>query len=907
MNHKGILISIVAVVLIALLASYIYFKNQQNDAAAAIDAVPVNAAAIIEIKDLQSTIAKAEASTVFTDLKSIAGADAFCENLLKLDSTIATNIDLCQMLKGKSAVISFHNTMRFRYDKLAVMVFTSNSQGKRVQELLEHYLEPSFNIKTEKYDRAKIAHCISRKGEKSTLYLTFYQGYLMISTNEMLLQDAIRQTENNFGIGANPSFVKVKQWSGKNVEANIYVQFKFLNPFIERQFTDNLFSNMGIQNFSDWGGFDLSIKTENWLLNGFTLQNAVKNQWSQLFEGQEPVSTGLVCRVPLGVNGFTWFGISNFAKYQRTLESYMESIGQQSRHQTNQAAVKKVLGGAANNMLADNLGRGTMIVSMPDGSTISVVEAKGNYEAKKLMEAITAGATSREFRIDSDTRYDVYEMAVQQLPARIFGPWFGQCMAQFACRLDNCIVFGDSYAVVTRFVYDNVLHKNLHYEPDYDRFSNYITNKANFYSFTSLTGSDALLSRILSGSNSINYHTNQAALFNFYGIAWQFSAEDGLLYHNALLRHQPSRTITASTLWETHLDTLAAFKPVLVENHNTGEKEIFIQDLHNNLYLINAAGRIMWKKQIDEPIIGTVQQIDYYRNGKLQIFFNTATKMYLLYRNGNNVDRYPIVLPSPTNLPVAVFDYEHNRNYRMFVLCSNAEVHIYSANGKTLPDFVLHEANQPPIARAQHFNNSGKDYIAITDTSRVYLIDRRGNMRVDFNERIHPSVNNELKLINTISDSTAMLVRTSADGTICFLHFDGKIGKRKVADFSPRHFFDIEDICGDSQPELIYADSNKLTVYTFGGKKIFDYKFAETIKQRPAYYKLSATQTAIGVTESDAANIYLIDTKGHSLPGFPLRGKTRFSIGVMQAGQTYYNLIVGGNDQYLFNYKINKP
>ena len=30
------------------------------------------------------------------------------------------------------------------------------------------------------------------------------------------------------------------------------------------------------------------------------------------------------------------------------------------------------------------------------------------------------------------------------------------------------------------------------------------------------------------------------------------------------------------------------------------------------------------------------------------------------------------------------------------------------------------------------------------------------------------------------------------------------------------------------------------------------------------------------------------------------------SIGVMQAGQSYYNLIVGGNDQYLFNYKINK-
>ena len=97
-----------------------------------------------------------------------------------------------------------------------------------------------------------------------------------------------------------------------------------------------------------------------------------------------------------------------------------------------------------------------------------------------------------------------------------------------------------------------------------------------------------------------------------------------------------------------------------------------------------------------------------------------------------------------------------------------------------------------------------------------------------------------------------------------------------------------------------------LSVFTFDGKKIFDRKFGETITQRPAFYRLSSSNVAIGITETESANIYLIDSKGQALPGFPLRGKTRFSIGVMQAGQSYYNLIVGGNDQYLFNYKINK-
>ena len=906
---KGLFILAVVVVVASMGASYFYFKQQQNNAVSAIDAVPVNSAAIIEIKDARAVLKKLKDNRVFADIKTISTAASFGANILALDSLLSTNDVFADYFKGQLLVLSFHNTTMSNYEPLAVMAFSSNLQGKRALDAIVGMIEPYGNVKQIKYDQAKISQFTSAD-QKSTVYLTFFQGYLMASTNEMLMQEAVRQTTSGYGINQTPSFVKIKQWAGKNVDANVYLQFKFLNPFIQKQFVNNLFSDMAIQTFSDWGGFDVSIKGENWLVNGFTLQSAVKNQWSQLFEGQEAVQCELTKKIPMGINGFTWLGISNFQKYQRSLESYMENVGQLSRHQTNINSVKQTFGKQIINQMADNFGRGVMQVAMPDGSTVCVVEAKSGYEARQLLEILTNGSTPspsrQEFKIDSDTKYFIYEMPLQQVPARVFGPWMGQCKAQFVCSIDDMLVFGDTYAVVSRFVYDNVLHKNLHYDADYDRFSNYITNKSNFYTFVSLSGSENLLNRILSSANINNFHINQAAFGNFYGLAWQFSSEDGFLYHNTFLRHQPAQSNSASTLWETHLDTLAAFKPVLVENHNTGEKEIFIQDLRNNIYLINAAGRIMWKKHIDEPIIGGVQQIDYYRNGKLQMFFNTATKMYLVDRNGNHVERYPITLPSPTSLPVSVFDYAKNRNYRLFVECENSDVHIYSIDGKTLPDFSMQHANMVPIEPAHHFIDNGKDYISITDTSRVYLIDRRGNMRVDFKGRIHPSVNNSVAYLKPVAGIEASLVRTSTDGTLCFLHFDGTVTKRKVADFSPQHFFDIEDICGDARPELIYVDGNVLSVFTFDGKKIFDRKFVENITQRPAFYKLSSTNVAIGITETESANIYLIDSKGQTLSGFPLRGKTRFSIGVMQAGQSYYNLIVGGNDQYLFNYKINK-
>lgn len=910
MNKKGIFIIAISLIITLLAGSYWYFKNQQNTAVSATDAVPLNAAAIVEIKDVATLFKKCKSSKVYTNLKQIDNTKELLSNIVVVDSLLSNNIELATTFKGLPLIVSFHSTSTTNYSPLAIMAFSSNSHGKRALDHIIQIIEPYGKIATTKYEQAKIYNYISNNNPNNQHFITFYQGYLIASSNEMLLQEAIRQIVSGFNLTQNPSFVKLKQWAGRNVDANIYLQFKNLNPFIQKQFVNNLFSNFAIQTFSDWGGFDLSIKTDNWLINGFSIQNVAQNQWSQIFKGQAPVASDLTKKVPLGINGFTWIGLSNFNKFQRSLESYMENIGQLSRYRSNIESVKNTYGNLVMSTIEENFHNGIMQVAMPDGSTIFVVETKGKYEARNLFDYFTNGKTPslsvKEFKIDNDTRFNIHEMALSQIPTRIFGPWFSQSQANYIGTYENCIIFGDTHTTIGRFIYDNILHKKLQYDADFDQFGNSITNKSNFYTFVSLTNSETLLSRILSNKNFAQYRNNQAVFYNLYGLVWQFSSEENYLYHNTFIRHQPSRSNTTSTHWETHLDTLAAFKPALVDNHNTGEKEIFIQDLRNNIYLINAAGRILWKKQIGEPIIGGVQQIDYYKNGKLQLFFNTATKLYLIDRNGNHVERYPITLPSTTSLPVSVFDYTKNKNYRLFVQCDNSDIHIFSIDGKTLPDFTLKKANQKPIVQAQHFIVNDKDYISITDTAHIYLIDRRGNLRVQFSGNIRPSANNELKYLKATADSAAMLVRTSNDGTLCFLHFDGKITYRKVGSFSPKHYFDIENICGDTQPELIFADSNIVSVYSFDGKKLFERRFDDNITLRPAFYKLTSTQTAIGITESESGNIYLIDSKGNTLSGFPLRGKTRFSIGILQSGQSYYNLIVGGNDQYLFNYKITK-
>ncbi len=118
------------------------------------------------------------------------------------------------------------------------------------------------------------------------------------------------------------------------------------------------------------------------------------------------------------------------------------------------------------------------------------------------------------------------------------------------------------------------------------------------------------------------------------------------MYHSVSLKYTAQIKEKALTVWESLLDTAVIIKPALVINHNTQEKEIFVQDASHKIYLINSTGRILWEQTLEGPIMSKIAQVDFFKNGKLQYLFNTADKLHLIDRNGNYVERYPVTLRS---------------------------------------------------------------------------------------------------------------------------------------------------------------------------------------------------------------------------------------------------------------------
>ncbi len=155
-------------------------------------------------------------------------------------------------------------------------------------------------------------------------------------------------------------------------------------------------------------------------------------------------------------------------------------------------------------------------------------------------------------------------------------------------------------------------------------------------------------------------------VFSSLGLQWV--CEGDMLYHTLFLSTEEVEQKQAQIMWQTRLDARMSMKPAIVVNHNTGERELFVQDEGNTIYLINDVGRILWKLPIEGRSIARFIKWICLRTGSCNIYFLHPAHLYLIDRNGNYLPRFPLAFKSPCERGISVADYENNKNYRCLLL-----------------------------------------------------------------------------------------------------------------------------------------------------------------------------------------------------------------------------------------------
>lgn len=721
-----------------------------------------------------------------------------------------------------------------------------------------------------------------------TAYVSLISGLLVCSDSRELIEGASSQAEKNNDIRKVPGFSRVLLASGKNID-KIFVVFPNLPDLLRPLLKSNIKNFAGkIANLAKIAGCDIYLNEDGLVLSGYTESTDAaeslykfKSLPAHDFHTFKILPSATVLFETLMMPALN---IPELSDTSITREAYDLA-----------AKIKPFIGEEITRAIIDIKGSQVM-----DNSLI-IYELNNRTEAEQtFLDQPGSKLETLYFQPDEQFKVPVYRTSFKGLIRALLPGFANEVNEVYFAFYDHFMIAGESYSTISRLLYDNLLSKTLANDLIYRDFENTLPSRAGYYFFCVPAGITDYLGRFLN-ENIINaLESNKNSLNKIQAVGYKFTSSNGMIYNSLSVKFKDIGREESKTEWETLLDTIAGIKPFFFTNHITGAKEIFIQDIRNNTYLINAAGRVLWKVPLNERIVSSVYMIDYFKNGKYQLLFSSKNFLHILDRNGNYVQRYPVKLRSPASNPMALIDYDNNLNYRIFIAGEDKSIYSYDKTGNVVKGWTPVKTTGYVKSAISYYRVSGKDYIVAADENAMYFLDRAGNKRLSLKESVSKAAGSSIEINPS---SNPCLVCSSPDGTIQLIFFDGSVKKFKLNKFSDQHTFDFFDIDGDGFGEYVFIDKGILYLYNHNREEIFKRDFGTDNLSGPLNFVFSPEDKKIGVIDLRKNLIYLIGKNGKTMKGFPLKGASLFSIGKL-SDKSGWHLIVGGTDRFLYNYKI---
>jgi len=915
----------IIVVLIAAPVAIVFWLSGDREMdvyrSSAIEMVPDEPVLILECKSSQELIRSlVHAEPVFNAFQKMVELQPLTQGLANLDSLLNLDSDLADRFKNTPLLLSVHATGKSSYEAIFMLEAGSSNHTRFLEKIFSIAGYGECTWSSLDYDREKIE--VATIGDGVSSHQVFVYGskkYLVISRSQILIENSIRIGKTENPLLQDSELSRLMNSAGIQTQASIFVNARTIPAWWSKWMSEGLAPKMaGYQQYGGWVELDLLLRDNAILLTGVGSGDITDPSFLEIFRDQEPQPVDVARMIPGSASGYLHYGIQHPETYVAALARYMDANAMGKAREKAILEAKNLVDEDPSDVFIDLIANDLILtwLSSNDGKPEKPVVLIGTQsrnqtftrlsdwmDLKAASEKKDVGSYRSLYKIDEEKSYAIYQMPVNRLPFILGGGPFSEVDGRYFSFIGNYLVMADQVRTLEDVIYHFELNKMLESDPLYTSATNLINSRSSFSLFLIPSRWQNNLIEALKKPLSGLITGNETFLQHVGVFGMQFHHRNDY-YHNLFIQAASIDTDRPQTVWESKLDDKVSIKPVFTLNHNTQAREIMVQDHSNNLYLINTAGRVLWKIPVGEQVKSEIFQVDIYRNDKLQYLFSTENQIHLIDRNGNYVEKYPVRLRAPATNGLGLFDYDRNRDYRMLIACSDRKTYLYDIKGNLMKGWDFNETEGVVSQPAQHFRSDNKDYIVFHDEMRIYIVDRTGSVRVQQESQFPVSQNNLVTFDPNPRGQSSRFVMTDADGQVFFIYLNGKIESKTIRKFEPGHFFVTTDLNRDGFYDFVFVENNRLEVYKHDGTLIFEHKFNDQVSFIPNIYQFTASSKKIGVVLAAKNDIFLFNDDGSLYKGFPLRGCTPFTIGFLESGATNFNLIVGSTDQFLYNYRV---
>jgi hypothetical protein len=924
---------VVAALALALLCfgAWLYFfirEAEKKNSMDAMHAIPADAAFALRVNDLNKLARKLASEAELPRLiRSEASAGKVCHSLLYITDTLASRSTALADLSQQPLWISAHV-----FGQEVAFLFSLNLPDNLyisdVKQLTEELALAGYGMDELQYDDETIYSF--RRGSVDVFHAAVARRVLLASRSRVLVEMAIRQAKAPASLADEQAFVDAASTAGANEDANLYLSHRklpqllgiYLHAGYSRQL--NFMENLG-----SFTVLDLSLRQDAVQLSGFLFADNADKSYISVLGSQSTQRFSSFDILPRATDGALCLGVSNGQRLTSAYATFREQWQPtgSAKRRSNLALLNAKLGkepaqlfeelhpvelAVAHVPMSGLAEANTWFVVLKSDDPIAALQNLNN-QIKQVAQAEDKPESSYVLteKMSNHEPLTLYRNPARGFMGALHGELFAQCEDAYVAVLGSYFIFASSASAAKEFVLEALLHKTLAQTAE---LSEQLSSAAHAMLYLNPSKPNALATSVLADAPQ---KTAQKAAQKvpkkspvteaIHCVAAQLEAMSGKMYCNMLFKtashegdRQPVNGMNAT--FELKLDAPLRAAPWVVKNHRNQQQELLAQDANNTIYLIDNQGLILWKRSLGEPIVERVLQVDYLRNDKLQLLFNTKTKLHLIDRLGRNVGKFPIALSSPATAPVAVFDYDKSRDYRYFVPCENGHIYAYEANGKPLSGFSPEHPFGAIAQPLQHLRVKDKDYVVLADQHRAYILDRKGNERVRLRESVAPARHSTLAPDYGEDGRIARLVTTTANGRRAYLYFDGEVER---AELTPKpdddHFFVAMN--RGNQPSFAVADGKNLSVYDANFNLRFSYTFKHPQALPPQQFQPLPSVALYGVFVEEEQKAYLLDRNGRLCAGFPLSAVAPVLAVNLYDSKDQYCIVVGDSNGFLSCYE----
>ncbi|WP_240964587.1 ribonuclease HII [Flavivirga algicola] len=717
-------------------------------------------------------------------------------------------------------------------DSLQYSIITKYHQQLFETDSLPNYVEETLSYKNKKITRSTL--------NNNTFYSAIADSIFFASSSKSAVDDFFTSKTKD------PELEKIYNITGddKTFSAIIAPDNTFLKSFF-------IEDSISFKTFTNYIGTDISINQDEILFNGITKAVDSSESFINIFKNTTPQENQTHHITPSNSDGYMSFTFNDYKTFEINLAKFNSK---------------------------DSIAHSTILFN-------DIVEIGVIYQGKDHAIALNStdiiatkdALLSEQNKLGLYRGIDIFSFSRPQLFTKTFAPLISFNNANRYCILDDFFVFAGNTEILQNIIANYQNKTTLNEKTYFQDIKKHLSDASSLMHVIDPVSLKAVINKNLKDNSDYNIKGYNAS-------ALQFIYETNFAHVNGIIKKSKSRALQNSVSEELNikLDTDLLTNPQFVKNHITKQKEIVVQDINNHLYLISNKGKILWKKQVQGPIIGTIEQIDIYKNGRLQLTFATPNRVYVIDRNGNNVGPFPIKFNSAITQPLAVYDYDKNKNYRLLITQSK-NVSMYNVKAQTVSGFTFKSANNTIICQPRHFRIGSKDYIVFKTQNKLYILDRTGKTRVK--PKTSSSYSNQpIFLYNNL------FTTTTSDGNLITIDSKGHTSIKNL-NLSEKHYLET------SSKTLVVLDENKLSIKN----KTVEIDYGDYSMPHLFYIN---DKIYVAITDMQSQKIYLYDSQTKLLPNFPVYGNSPIILDNIDKDKNLEFVSKGENNSIIL-YQIN--